>query len=54
MYENEFVENCCSVISSCTYFGVTYFLSHIKWVPCYHSMVHPRVVDGGMASSYGG
>jgi hypothetical protein len=26
----------------------------VKWGPCPHSMAHPRVVDGGTASSYGG
>jgi hypothetical protein len=20
---------------------------HVKWVPCHHGMVHPRVADGG-------
>jgi hypothetical protein len=27
---------------------------HFGWGPCPHSMLHPRVVDGGTASSYGG
>jgi hypothetical protein len=28
--------------------------THVRWVPCHHSMARPRVTYEGMASSYGG
>jgi hypothetical protein len=30
-----------------SFWNMLCFISHVKWVPCHHSMVRPQVVDGG-------
>jgi hypothetical protein len=29
------------------FYPIYYTLSHDRWVPCHHGMVHPQVADGG-------
>jgi hypothetical protein len=47
-----FISRRISLIASIN-FSVFFFM-HVRWGLCHHSMVRPRVADGGVASRHGG